>query len=65
MKTEHWQAAATLAAVALQKRVNANEDITEELMTSALQAAHRAILQVERDYLNRTPPTPTSQRPLR
>jgi len=42
MKDE-LEAAATLAAVALQKRVMAGEDITEQVMADALLAAARAI----------------------
>ncbi len=55
MKPEHLQAAATLAAVALQKKVQQNEDITEELMTSALLSAHRAVLQAEAEVLKHQP----------
>lgn len=57
MKSEHLQAAATLAAVALQKRVNANEDITEELMKSALLSAYQAIQDAQEEWRSRNPST--------
>lgn len=56
MKTEHVQAAATLAAVALQKRVAANDDITEELMKSAFLAAYDAIQAAEEELRSRSTP---------
>lgn len=56
MKNELIPAAAALAAVALQKRVQANEDITEELMTSALLAAYRSIQQAQKEWLTQHPP---------
>jgi len=56
MKDELTAAAATLAAVALQKRVMAGDDITEELMTDALVAAARAIQVAQRQLLRDGPP---------
>lgn len=61
MKTELISAAATLAAVALQKRVEAKEDITEELMASALTSAYRAILQAQFDWIQAHPTPPMSK----
>lgn len=56
MKQEYMQAAATLAAVALQKRVQANDDITEELMKSAFLAAYDAIQMAEEELRSRKTP---------
>ena len=56
MKPEYLQAAATLAAVALQKRVQAKDDITEELMKSAFLAAYDAIQTAEEELRLRTTP---------
>lgn len=55
MKPELIQAAATLAAVALQKRVAANDDITEEVMASALVAAYQAIQDAQEEWRSRNP----------
>ncbi|WKL15957.1 hypothetical protein QYQ99_27225 [Comamonas testosteroni] len=56
MKPELVQAAATLAAVALQKCVQANEDITEAHMKSALLSAYQAIQDAEHEWRSRNPP---------
>lgn len=56
MKDELTTAAATLAAVALQKRVLAGDDITEELMTDALMAAARAIQLAQKKLIRESPP---------
>ena len=50
MKPEFAQAAATLAAVALQKRVKDNDDITEDLMKSALLSAMRALQTAQEEW---------------
>ncbi len=56
MKDELIPAAATLAAVALQKRVAAGDDITEELMASALVSAYQAIQDAKKTW-QKTHPT--------
>ncbi|MDA8522006.1 hypothetical protein [Acidovorax sp. NCPPB 4044] len=55
MKDE-LEAVATLAAVALQKRVMAGEDITEQVMADALLAAARAIQAAKKEWMRSTPP---------
>lgn len=55
MKNELIPAAAALAAVALQKRVQAGDDITEELMKSAMTSAYQAILQAQFDWIQKYP----------
>lgn len=60
MKQEWMQAAATLAAVALQKNVKNNEDITEGLMQSAFLAAMRA-LQGSREQWEKENPPPKAE----
>ena len=59
MKPEFAQAAATLAAVALQKRVKENDDITEDLMESALLAAMRALHRAQKQWEKEHPSPPT------
>lgn len=58
MKPEFAQAAATLAAVALQKRVKENSDITEDLMESALLAAMRALHNAQKKWEKEHPRPP-------
>lgn len=58
MNPEFAQAAATLAAVALQKCVKQNSDITEDLMESALLAAMRALHQAQKQWEKEHPSPP-------
>lgn len=65
MKQEWIQAAATLAAVALQKNVNNKEDITEDLMQSAFLAAMRALQGAQQQWEKDNPPAKAGTQSLR
>lgn len=58
MKPEFVQAAATLAAVALQKNVKENNDITEDLLQSALLSAMRALHGAQQQWARERPEPP-------